>query len=310
MLLGFNGGTFQSKGGSGDLITINAAGNPVKLDSIICAEDEAAGQTAHCDALLASKYNPIPTSLGNVPITTLNIQQAIPTYPGAQATGATIKDSGANAIQCIRSTSAAITAYSDGDCSTGPVANFSTDYCTIGNPTGTNSCLIDSISYTGNTNLIIQTAGPALRLFITGDTKFNGSGGLQHQRDLLPTDGTYVSLTIDQCSTKGSQFVDNLQIYDTAASPDQDLAFGTGTTGALGFFLFTPNSSVELKGNALICGKIWTKDLNYNGNITFVTPPTNGSDSIGNNGIPDTPGFTFTPGQDFIARSTKFFRGF
>lgn len=297
-------------GTAAEIVSIDENGQQV-IDNILCA---VVSSSSNCDSLLQSKYNPVQTQLGDVALASWDFTDTPPTYPGGYAgAGAKIVDANPKTnqneiqVQCLRSTSSGVTAYNDSNC-TIVVPNFSSNFCSTNTPSGTNNCLIDSISYAGGINLTVQTQASRLRLFVTGNTKFNGNSALLHSRD-TDGDGNYEILTIDQCllGTGGpaSEFVNNLEIYDTQAAPSQTLDLGTGGTSALGLFIWAPYSTVNLTGNAEICGKIWAGTLTYNGSISIVTPPSAFTDSDGD-GLDDNGNIR----QDFIARSTKSFRGF
>jgi hypothetical protein len=283
---GFNGGSLTTAGSAGELLTVNNKGATVPIDAIVCVQNEATGQTAHCNP-----YNSpfsVSTKQGNIPVANINAVVPLPTFPGTATTGYTVNDT-----LCLKSTATGVMAYANSNCITNPIANFNKDYCASAN--SQNHCLIESITLSGNKTITTDTTDRKLNLYITKDTKFTGNGGLNHVRN-----GAGISTNSD-CATNGSSYVNNLSIYGSSNPNSNQILNLRGTTGLLGFSLFAPNSTVSLNGGGgavNICGKVWTKNLDYNGSVTFITPPSGGVDNDGD-GIDDN----FAARWDWIARS-------
>jgi hypothetical protein len=147
-------------------------------------------------------------------------------------------------------------------------------------------CKIDAITV-GNSDLVIDSASSTLNLYITNNTSkainFTGNREIIHERNGVSLGDAGIA----NCSAPANAWVNNLRIYGTpidksgGVGTNQQIQVG-GTADNSGFFVWAPYSSVEFRGTADFCGRLWTNNFTTKGTPTFRVPPTRTTDDIGN----------------------------
>lgn len=323
LVFGINGGKLSDSGYSGRVITLNDAGQEVRIENVVCALPED-GPATDCagDSTINTKDGSIPKGYSydnlNFPSEGAyfgNATNAWPWFPETttpaittagvidkNVTGLKI-DTGNQVVQELRNGVWTTTGVSY--CGRAPVlANVATGATEV-----QYHCKIDTIEV-GNTDLVVDTANGTLNLYITSkSTKavdYQGSSAILHERNGV----SLQDAGITNCSASANDWVNNLRIYGTPTdvNPPSDITSTQqialqGTSELTGFFVWAPYSAVEFRGTADFCGRIWANDLTTKGTPVFRVPPSSADDDNKNPALQNK-------FYDWVARSVSTLRLF
>lgn len=168
------------------------------------------------------------------------------------------------------------------------------------------TCSINRLDFgANNQTLTVDTSGGPLHLYFpnpqSGSEKtlnMRNNGVLRHVSGIQPP-ARITDFSLFGC-----------QPSSTRSCSEQMVEIGSGSSEALRLFVFIPNGSITLRGNAAFEGVAWVNKLGFSGNIRYIIPASGLADVLTMMGIGGTNPRQPFPWVDYVTRATKSLRFF
>jgi len=278
LLFGFNGGTLSVSGTAGSMQEVDSAGNVLSgnsLDAVLCITTSPTAT----NCVSPNSTNPIPVSGGgSVPvIPTIFDVDPPPTFGGTGTTAGVITSSGYFRVRSDLTDIERCTAtVSGGNITLSACSNVNFCERVTGSTVADYHCRMNRIRITGGSDVLyFDTSRGSIALFFdqpgtansNGTVYVGGSSRLYHRYCSTAPSGNQGCTTV----APAAQFT-RLSFFGNQTYNDFTF-LGGGETASI--FIYFPQGSVQIGGNALTRGSIWTKNLTMNGSFTSAAPATN-----------------------------------